>query len=895
MKYLFLTILSLFIFIPSIAHGATEFISTIQQTGGDYSTLSSWEAAVQSDLTATTTRVFSGTGTGQLSNGDTVTCVSGGAHNGITARVVATTTTQILLDNATSSEDVILSDGDTWENGVNVWTVSGTGSELGDTAIAIAKIDGAWTEADQTAVDITGWETDSTHYIKIYTTAAARHDGKWDDTKYRLETNNNVALFGRQGNVRVEGLQVKTTSGGSGIYISLISEACDWRVSHCIIKGVSVNEWDSGLVVYNNSGTGVLRAWNNIIYGWDRGLTNNAAFWLEDTGSTCYINNNTVHDSYWGFFRTGGGSLIVKNNITQDCNDGYSGTFDSASDYNISDIAGDQPASGSHDKTGVNVNFADEANDDFHLAGSDTAAKDAGVDLSEDSNLAFDDDIDGEKRPAGQTWDIGADEKKRATVINAPLTNKLTDGLVGHWTFNGQDMDWASTTAEALDRSGNSNNGNVTNFDQTSVARGISGQALEFDGSDDEIQISDDDNLHLYGGDFTISLWFKADSWTHTGLIGKSNDDSTATMDWMFIKNGENFDFAIGEWYADYPLQIHESLLPADAWTHLVITKSGNDYELFLNSVSKDTGSSAQAWTESDDIVIGNYAVGATDGFFDGTIDEVRIYNRALSADEIGELYRAGARRLKTNVTQVNKMTDDLVGHWTFNGQDMDWASTTAEALDRSGNSNNGNVTNFDHTSVARGISGQALEFDGVDDYVEIAADASLSPGDGSWSVSAWAKPPNENQFSGLVFNSEDSVPHYTQWGILFANDAWDDVGKRMWGFTQESDDSNIWRASCSDNDVIDGNWHLFTMVADEIVGDVVLYVDGSEIAYTTDNSGAWPDIDTSAYRTIIGAEESDVVFFNGTIDEVRVYNRALSAEEVMDLYQAGAGRMKLK
>ena len=56
------------------------------------------------------------------------------------------------------------------------------------------------------------------------------------------------------------------------------------------------------------------------------------------------------------------------------------------------------------------VTFMDESAMDFHLAPDDTAARDQGVNLSNDANLAFLDDIDVDSRPQGVGWDIGADE-----------------------------------------------------------------------------------------------------------------------------------------------------------------------------------------------------------------------------------------------------------------------------------------------------------------------------------------------------------------------------------------------------------------------------------------------------------------------------------------------------
>ena len=57
------------------------------------------------------------------------------------------------------------------------------------------------------------------------------------------------------------------------------------------------------------------------------------------------------------------------------------------------------------------VTFVDEAGRDFHLAADDDVARDRGLDLAGDSVLSFSDDVDGESRPSGGAWDIGADER----------------------------------------------------------------------------------------------------------------------------------------------------------------------------------------------------------------------------------------------------------------------------------------------------------------------------------------------------------------------------------------------------------------------------------------------------------------------------------------------------
>jgi Concanavalin A-like lectin/glucanases superfamily len=92
-----------------------------------------------------------------------------------------------------------------------------------------------------------------------------------------------------------------------------------------------------------------------------------------------------------------------------------------------------------------------------------------------------------------------------------------------------------------------------------------------------------------------------------------------------------------------------------------------------------------------------------------GKIDDVRVYNRALSATEIKQLYNLGA----ANVGHSNAMiSNGLVGYWTFDGKDTNW--TTGQTRDLSVNGNNGSLA-FMSTSSSPTIGkiGQALNFVG--------------------------------------------------------------------------------------------------------------------------------------------------------------------------------------
>jgi hypothetical protein len=129
---------------------------------------------------------------------------------------------------------------------------------------------------------------------------------------------------------------------------------------------------------------------------------------------------------------------------------------------------------------------------------------------------------------------------------------------------------------------------------------------------------------------------------------------------------------------------------------------------------------------------------------FNSLIDDVRIYNRALSPDEIKRLYITGAAGKLGVAANNDSLAQGLVGYWTFDGKDMAGAmgiTSARTAYDRSGNGNNGKYWNATNTPAVNGKLGQALGFDGSDDYVTLPP-ATKNPVSGGTAVtiSAWFK-----------------------------------------------------------------------------------------------------------------------------------------------------------
>jgi hypothetical protein len=302
---------------------------------------------------------------------------------------------------------------------------------------------------DSTAVTINLWTTGANTYINIYTPylpsevgVTQRHNGKWDATKYRLVASVDYHGVIRISDeyVRVTGLQIENTgpkgNRPAGIEIDPGSATSEVRLSYNILRatGTGTGDWWCAAIVQTNVG-GVVKAWNNIMYNWGAGFFCDYA----STSSGVTLYNNTVINSDNVGIDLGGhasGSYRLANNLVQGAATNY---FFAAGvlplTYSATNLSQDATSPNGASFQNKTVTFVGAT--DFHLASSDTNAKDQGTSLSSDPSVAFSDDIDGQSRPYGSAWDIGADEyasglfgyRRQITVGNAMTPTSCTSDL----------------------------------------------------------------------------------------------------------------------------------------------------------------------------------------------------------------------------------------------------------------------------------------------------------------------------------------------------------------------------------------------------------------------------------------------------------------------------------
>ena len=260
----------------------------------------------------------------------------------------------------------------------------------------------------------------------------------------------------------------------------------------------------------------------------------------------------------------------------------------------------------------------------------------------------------------------------------------------------------------------------------------------------------------------------------------------------------------------------------------------------------------------------------------DTTVDwtyGINVYNAGIAAE-----IKAKPKTSKINASQNSKITNGLVGMWSFNGPDL----TTTTAYDRSGQGNNGTLTNG--PVPAAGKIGQALNFDGVNDYINVGSGSSLD-NLGPMTASAWiyAKSSGEGGLTGRIFDKCMTGGSNNCW-IFYQTTG--GVG----GLTFYVDGSTILRRISSNGVIQYNKWHHVLVTWDGVIttaASVHIYVDGNEVTYTTTTNGASRTSD-AIESLIIGNTIDSNRTWDGLIDEVRIYNRALSPDEVKRLYNMG-------
>ena len=210
---------------------------------------------------------------------------------------------------------------------------------------------------------------------------------------------------------------------------------------------------------------------------------------------------------------------------------------------------------------------------------------------------------------------------------------RVIDGLVASWHFD----EGAGTTA--YDSSGNDNDGTIYG---ATWADGKFKKALNFDGSDDYVTIPHDASFDV--DKVTITAWFKADALGYNWrkiVCHPYYDDQWSDPYSVYALGIDNANKILGEIsIGTSNVKVGGSVLNTGLWYFAAMTFDGEFLKIYLNSVEEDSLSvSGSLNHRSTKVHIAKAYDAANTELFDGIIDEVCIFNRALTQEEISDLY----------------------------------------------------------------------------------------------------------------------------------------------------------------------------------------------------------------------------------------------------------------
>jgi len=410
-----------------------------------------------------------------------------------------------------------------------------------------------------------------------------------------------------------------------------------------------------------------------------------------------------------------------------------------------------------------------------------------------------------------------------------------SDGLVAYYTLeNNTD-----------DSSGNELHGTIVGEPTYVEGPAGYGMAMAFDGVDDYVDFGNDPLFDITE-QITLAVWVNANDMLnseHSPWLGKG-DHCYAIKH----QSGNFLEFFIydGGWNSTQYYDYDESM--NGEWRHTAGTYDGSELKFYLDGeLSATLVHEGSIETREHPVTMGTNSE-AGGRFYDGALDEAVIYDRALSAGEVR--YLAGFRPM------VDPGTDALVAYYPL---DID-------ALDASGNGNDGTV-NGDPTFV-EGVIGMAMEFDGDGDFLDCGNNPILAITD-AVSISAWIKVAVQGADHKVGGNQDGANGGYK---MSVYND-------KIEFEIRTAGNSAFLNRSVGGGTVIEVDvWYHVAGVYSLADGYIRTYVDGEldRELETTEALGASPG------SFMIGCEPFSVgqYNFNGVMDDVHVYDKALSEAE---------------
>ncbi|HVZ41076.1 MAG TPA: LamG-like jellyroll fold domain-containing protein [Candidatus Kapabacteria bacterium] len=475
-------------------------------------------------------------------------------------------------------------------------------------------------------------------------------------------------------------------------------------------------------------------------------------------------------------------------------------------------------------------------------------------------------------------------------------------GMVGWWSL---DETFLTPGTLVADLTGNAssyfpantpNNGAVVGL--VLAAPGKVAGGFHFNGDRSQyVRVPNHPDLNVGRGDFSIDAWVRPDNLDINAVIADKRDGVGNVRGYsLFLYGGHPGVQLADDSSGWYNFVAYNATVPQGQWAMVAVTvdrDSPSGGRLYLNGQVVLTFDPRVRPGSLDNN--GNFYIGISDIYasvpFTGTIDEVELFKRALDPQEIARIYGAGSAGKCKNAVQPpdsNRCTPPPAGMIAWWPLDEMQLAPGAHVADLTANPFSYYPTNNANTGTVAGalvaqpgkVAGGFLFNGDRSRYVRVPNSPDLNLGRGDFSIDAWIRP-DVNVINGVVVDKRQDIGNVRGYSLF------------MYGShpgIQLADDSSGWYNYVAYNATVQpGQWYLLAATVDrDNAAGGRLYLNG-QVVLTFDPRNRMGSLDNAGDLFIGKSDIYASAPFNGMIDEVELFNRALDPQEIARIFNAGA------
>jgi hypothetical protein len=441
-------------------------------------------------------------------------------------------------------------------------------------------------------------------------------------------------------------------------------------------------------------------------------------------------------------------------------------------------------------------------------------------------------------------------------VFGGDYTRGSNDGLVLDIKLSPDN--YTSATKRFEDASGLGNYGISTNAATfTADNYGNNNRAMSFNGTTDMVTRS----TIALGTSATFAGWGYATSMSGNMMLWNHQANSYATYYDLFFSGGvislNTGDSASNPFKDSNNVNIPTSIITLNKWYHyaVVVDAVANKATLYLNGEAVGTAVYKNPTSNTARVL---YIAGPNSYHWQGAISQIKIYNRALSATEVRNLYQPRAA--------VSSLQAGLVGYWPLNGDNYN--ATTGRVNDKTPYGNNGVNHSAALTTDRMGKANGAMGF--ANAYIDVPSLYNTNFPQTAGSVALWIYGDFSTQDTKSIFDDYSDARRHVFIRTRAGNNGLQIVLQKPLVYVAQS------------YPVLENNkWSFVVVTYNTITDNMKVYVNGTQFSSAGMSDTSWvPDGQIVAFGGIGNR-------FTGSMSDVRVYNRELSATEISTLYGA--------